>query len=218
MVQQDRGDDRAACIQGLAGQGAQVCHLLDLVLEDPRKSCAFIGDYRCSSHKHKTDLSCCLSYSIVLKGKETIEAIDQDALDKIESAQSGVKVLTGVTVDDLNVSEQTVTLNSGKVLKYGKVLLATGGVPKTLPVLQGAGADKVTTFRSVEDFKKLHSLVKASNKKIVIVGGGFLGSELAVAISHYGKIIFCGIELWRNWIDFSRADFCGSLFFFTGNQ
>ncbi|GJJ78348.1 apoptosis-inducing factor 1 [Entomortierella parvispora] len=125
--------------------------------------------------------------NIVLKGKETIETIDQDALDKIESAQSGVRVLTGVTVEDLNVSEQSITLNSGKVLKYGKVLLATGGVPKTLPVLQGAGADKVTTFRSVEDFKKLHSLVKAANKKIVIVGGGFLGSELAVAVSHYGK-------------------------------
>ncbi|KAG0043087.1 Apoptosis-inducing factor 1, mitochondrial [Gryganskiella cystojenkinii] len=125
--------------------------------------------------------------NIILQGKEKIEAIDQDALDKIESAQSGVKVLTGVTVDDLNVAEQSITLNNGKVLKYGKVLLATGGVPKTLPVLKGAGKDKVTTFRSVEDFKQLHSLVKSSGKKIVIVGGGFLGSELAVAISHYGK-------------------------------
>ncbi|KAF9122386.1 Apoptosis-inducing factor 1, mitochondrial, partial [Mortierella sp. 14UC] len=67
------------------------------------------------------------------------------------------------------------------------VLLATGGVPKTLPVLQGAGEGKVTTFRSVEDFKKLHSLVKSADKKIVVVGGGFLGSELAVAVSHYGK-------------------------------
>ncbi|KAG0255823.1 Apoptosis-inducing factor 1, mitochondrial [Mortierella polycephala] len=125
--------------------------------------------------------------NIVLQGKEKIESLDQETLEKIESAESGVKLLTGVTVSDLNVAEQTITLNSGKVLKYGKVLLATGGVPKTLPVLAGAGEGKVTTFRSVEDFKKLHALVKSADKRIVIVGGGFLGSELAVAISHYGK-------------------------------
>ncbi|KAG0063541.1 Apoptosis-inducing factor 1, mitochondrial [Linnemannia elongata] len=125
--------------------------------------------------------------NIVLHGKETIQSIDQEALEKIESAESGVKLLTGATVEDLNIAEQSLTLNNGKVLKYGKVLLATGGVPKTLPVLKGAGEGKVTTFRSVEDFKKLHSLVESANKKIVIVGGGFLGSELAVAVSHYGK-------------------------------
>ncbi|KAF9163616.1 Apoptosis-inducing factor 1, mitochondrial [Mortierella sp. AD010] len=125
--------------------------------------------------------------NIVLHGKENIESLDQDALDKIESAESGVKLLTGATVSDLNVSEQTITLGSGKILKYGKVLLATGGVPKTLNVLKGAGEDKVTTFRSVEDFKKLHALVKSGEKKIAIVGGGFLGSELSVAVSQYGR-------------------------------
>ncbi|KAG0356528.1 Apoptosis-inducing factor 1, mitochondrial [Podila minutissima] len=125
--------------------------------------------------------------NIVLQGKEKIDTLNQEDLEKIESAESGVKLLTGVTVSDLNVAEQSITLNNGKVLKYGKVLLATGGVPKTLPVLKGASADKVSTFRSVEDFKHLHSLVKSSDKKIVVVGGGFLGSELAVAISHYGK-------------------------------
>ncbi|KAF9105120.1 Apoptosis-inducing factor 1, mitochondrial [Mortierella sp. AM989] len=125
--------------------------------------------------------------NIVLHGKEKIESLNLDALDKIESAESGVKLLTSQTVSDLNISEQTITLSSGKTLKYGKVLLATGGIPKTLPVLSGAGEDKVTTFRTVEDFKKLHALVKSSEKKIVIVGGGFLGSELAVAISQYGK-------------------------------
>lgn len=123
----------------------------------------------------------------MLQGKENIDAVTLEALEQIESAESGVKLLTGTTVTDLNVAEQTITLNNGKTLKYGKVLLATGGVPKTLPVLQGAGEGKVTTYRSVEDFKKLHQLVKSSNKKIAVVGGGFLGSELSVALAHYGK-------------------------------
>ncbi|KAF9423477.1 Apoptosis-inducing factor 1, mitochondrial [Podila epigama] len=125
--------------------------------------------------------------NIVLQGKEKIETLTHEEFEKIESAESGVKLLTGVRVSDLNVTEQSITLGNGKVIKYGKVLLATGGVPKTLPVLKGAGTGKVTTFRSVEDFKHLHALVKSTGKKIVVVGGGFLGSELAVAISHYGK-------------------------------
>ncbi|KAG0297614.1 Apoptosis-inducing factor 1, mitochondrial, partial [Dissophora globulifera] len=124
--------------------------------------------------------------NIVLQGQESIDMLTADALDKIEFAESGAKLLTGTTVTDLNVAEQTITLSSGKTLKYGKILLATGGVPKSLPVLKGA-EDKVSTFRSVEDFKKLHALVQSKDKKIVIVGGGFLGSELAVAVSHYGK-------------------------------
>lgn len=130
-----------------------------------------------------------LPNSIVLHGKETIQSINQEALEKIESAESGVKLLTGTTVENLNIAEQSLTLNNGKVLKYGKVLLATGGTPKTLPVLQGASEGKVTTFRSVEDFKKLHALVNSADKKIVIVGGGFLGSELAVAVSHFGTTL-----------------------------
>ncbi|KAF9359501.1 Apoptosis-inducing factor 1, mitochondrial [Mortierella sp. NVP85] len=125
--------------------------------------------------------------NIVLQGKENIDTLTLDTLEQIESAESGAKLLTGTTVTDLNVAEQTITLNNGKTLKYGKVLLATGGIPKTLPVLQGAGEGKVTTYRSVEDFKKLHALVKSSNKKIAVVGGGFLGSELSVALAHYGK-------------------------------
>ncbi|KAG0222201.1 apoptosis-inducing factor, mitochondrion-associated, C-term-domain-containing protein [Mortierella sp. GBAus27b] len=124
--------------------------------------------------------------NIVLHGKETLDTLTVEGLENVETAE-GVKVLTGATVTDLNVADQTVTLNNGKTLKYGKVLLATGGVPKTLAVLQNAGEGKVTTYRSVEDFKKLHELVKSSGKKIAIVGGGFLGSELAVALAHYGK-------------------------------
>lgn len=123
----------------------------------------------------------------MLQGKEKIDTLTQEALTQIPSAESGVRLLTGTTVTDLDVAEQTITLNNGKTLKYGKVLLATGGVPKTLPVLQSAGEGKVTTYRSVEDFKKLHQLVKSADKKIAVVGGGFLGSELAVALAHFGK-------------------------------
>ncbi|KAI9319864.1 apoptosis-inducing factor, mitochondrion-associated, C-term-domain-containing protein [Dichotomocladium elegans] len=81
----------------------------------------------------------------------------------------------------LNVEDHTVTLEDGSVIYYNKVLLATGGSPKLLPN-QPKDIANVTTFRTVDDFKKLNKIAKAG-AHIAVVGGGFLGSELAVALA-----------------------------------
>ncbi len=55
-------------------------------------------------------------------------------------------------VVDLNVNKKTVTLNDGTLVKYDKCLLATGGKPKNLRVVEDAGpnvAKHVTLFRNV---------------------------------------------------------------------
>lgn len=64
-------------------------------------------------------------------------------------------------------------------------MLATGGVPKKLPS-QKAEDGNVTTFRTINDFQKLDKIAK-DGARIAVVGGGFLGSELAVALAHRGK-------------------------------
>jgi programmed cell death 8 (apoptosis-inducing factor) len=46
----------------------------------------------------------------------------------------------------------------------------------------------VTTFRTVDDLRKLDAVAK-KNAHIVVVGGGFLGSELAVALAHRGMAV-----------------------------
>jgi programmed cell death 8 (apoptosis-inducing factor) len=75
------------------------------------------------------------------------------------------------------------------VVVYDKCLLATGGTPKSLAVLDDASDEvkqHVNLFRTTKDFERLKALAGKS-KKIAVVGGGFLGSELAVALAHYGK-------------------------------
>ncbi|KAF7732580.1 Apoptosis-inducing factor 1, mitochondrial [Apophysomyces ossiformis] len=84
-------------------------------------------------------------------------------------------------VTGLNVEDHTVTLKDGSVIYYNKVLIATGGTPKKLPG-QGDHA-QVTTYRSVKDFQKLETIAK-NGANIAVIGGGFLGSELAVALAH----------------------------------
>lgn len=68
--------------------------------------------------------------------------------------------------------------------------MATGGEPKSLP--QAAGVANVSTYRTVDDFKKLDKIAK-NGAHIAVVGGGFLGSELAVALAKRGthvKLLF----------------------------
>ncbi|CDH58611.1 apoptosis-inducing factor mitochondrial [Lichtheimia corymbifera JMRC:FSU:9682] len=84
-------------------------------------------------------------------------------------------------VSKLNIEDHTVTLADGSVIYYNKVLLATGGEPKNLPN-QPKDVANVTTYRTVEDFKKLDKIAK-NGAHIAVVGGGFLGSELAVALA-----------------------------------
>lgn len=64
--------------------------------------------------------------------------------------------------------------------------MATGGEPKKLP--SQVDDKNVTTFRSIKDFQKLEKIAK-DGAHIVVVGGGFLGSELAVALAHKCKFV-----------------------------
>jgi len=72
---------------------------------------------------------------------------------------------------------------------FSQLLIATGGTPKVLPVMKTLApevAEHVTTYRKLSDFKKLEALTASGNKHIAVVGGGFLGSELACSLAHRG--------------------------------
>lgn len=94
----------------------------------------------------------------------------------------------------LNPSDQIITLNDGTKIHYAKLLLATGGNPNDLTIkienLDDNESELLSKFRSTKDFKALKSKIEnGSLKKIAILGGGFLGSELAFALAHYGNFL-----------------------------
>lgn len=101
----------------------------------------------------------------------------------------GVAVVRGYHVSKLDIPGHTAILDDGTEIKYGKCLIATGARPRNLDVFEKASPavkQKLSFYKSVSDFKNLRKVVDKSGS-IAVIGGGFLGSELSVALAHYGK-------------------------------
>ncbi|KAM8742342.1 apoptosis-inducing factor 1, mitochondrial isoform 4-T4 [Acanthopagrus schlegelii] len=108
--------------------------------------------------------------------------INPEELDSAENG--GVAVLTGKKVVHMDVRGNKVKLDDETEISYDKCLIATGGVPRNLQVIERAGDEvmkRTTLFRKIEDFKALDK-VSRNIQSVTIIGGGFLGSELACAL------------------------------------
>ncbi|KAM4620575.1 apoptosis-inducing factor 1, mitochondrial isoform 2-T2 [Polymixia lowei] len=104
--------------------------------------------------------------------------------DLASTENGGVAVLTGRKVLHMDVRGNKVQLDDDTEISYDKCLIATGGEPRNLQVIERAGEEvmkRTTLFRKIEDFKALDK-VSRNVKSITIIGGGFLGSELACAL------------------------------------
>ncbi|KAG6924835.1 apoptosis inducing factor, mitochondria associated 1, partial [Chelydra serpentina] len=107
----------------------------------------------------------------------------------------GVAVLSGKKVVHMDVRGNVVKLDDGTQISYDKCLIATGGSPRNLPAIERAGKDvqqRLTLFRKIEDFRALEKISREV-KSITIIGGGFLGSELACALGR--KVQTTGLEV-----------------------
>ncbi|XP_061224947.1 apoptosis-inducing factor 1, mitochondrial isoform X2 [Neopsephotus bourkii] len=109
--------------------------------------------------------------------------------DLLYVENGGVAVLCGKKVVHMDVRGNTVKLSDGTQISYDKCLIATGGSPRNLPAIERAGKDvqqRLTLFRKIEDYKKLEKISREV-KSITIIGGGFLGSELACALGRRAR-------------------------------
>lgn len=82
----------------------------------------------------------------------------------------------------IDPKNKTVKDSTGSEYTYGKLLVATGVSPRRLPFGEGL----INYYRTVADYKQLRSQAEIKNNFIVI-GGGFIGSEMAAALSMNGK-------------------------------
>ena len=112
-------------------------------------------------------------------GKKKVEEIflhDQKFYD-----QNKVTVESGISVTTLDPKQKSVTTNTGKQYRYQKLLLATGGVPRTLPI-PGGDLGGICYFRTLDDYLMMRR-ESTEGSSAVVIGGGFIGSEIAAALT-----------------------------------
>ncbi|MEX0594997.1 MAG: FAD/NAD(P)-binding oxidoreductase, partial [Candidatus Paceibacterota bacterium] len=105
-------------------------------------------------------------------------------------------------VNNLNPTEKSITLDNGEILNYDKVLIATGGVARTL-TQSGSNLEGVFPFQTLDDAIAVRDYIK-DKKKIAIVGGGFIGIEFVELLSNLEKQVTLIIRddwYWQGMID-----------------
>lgn len=99
-------------------------------------------------------------------------------------ARAGVTLRLGARVTAVHPDAHTVTTTQGETLTYGKLLLATGCAVRTLAI-PGGDLPKVFTLRTLADSDALRT-VQEHAKNALVVGGSFIGMELASAFAQKG--------------------------------
>ncbi|QRG09215.1 FAD-dependent oxidoreductase [Xanthobacter dioxanivorans] len=99
-------------------------------------------------------------------------------------ADAGAQVRTGVRVARIHPAEKRVDLADGSHLTYGALLIATGTRARALPV-PGADLPGVFSIRSIDDVKHFRAAA-LPGARLVIIGGGYIGLEVAAKARKLG--------------------------------
>ncbi len=106
-----------------------------------------------------------------------------DALDTVwrKTPDAGVDMHLGRSATRLDLQAKKVIDDRGVEFAFDKLLLATGGTPRRLPF----GGERVIYYRTLEDYRRLRALAEPG-RTFVVIGGGFIGSEIAAALAMQG--------------------------------
>ncbi|HVV70334.1 MAG TPA: FAD/NAD(P)-binding oxidoreductase, partial [Verrucomicrobiae bacterium] len=103
-----------------------------------------------------------------------------DSLESIwrKETEGHADLHLGRTIKALDLWRRQVTDDRGGTIGFDKLLLATGGTPRRLPF----GGDDIIYYRTVRDYLRVRELTQ-KGKRFAVLGGGFIGSEIAAALA-----------------------------------
>ncbi len=118
----------------------------------------------------------------LLRGETTLD----DALVRSQAAydDAAIELRLGVAAQRVDAAERAVELVDGERLAYDAVLVATGGRNRRPPI-PGIDLDGVLELRTVEDAERIRAAARQGGSAVV-VGLGFIGSEVAASLRALG--------------------------------
>ncbi|HUS83319.1 MAG TPA: FAD-dependent oxidoreductase, partial [Dehalococcoidia bacterium] len=115
-------------------------------------------------------------------GKKTVEQVFVH--DGQYYLNNGVDLALGDRAVALDEKQKLVVDSSGRGYHYEKLLLATGAIPRSLPV-PGSDLEGISYYRNLDDYVRVRTEA-TEGKSALVVGGGFIGSEIAAALNMNG--------------------------------
>ncbi|MER9177527.1 FAD-dependent oxidoreductase [Mesorhizobium sp. M0955] len=121
-----------------------------------------------------------------LKGETTAERLEFRPQEFY--AKAGIMVERGSSVTTFDRNSRNVRTSDGRSYSYSKLVLTTGSRARTLQEAMTDGLDGILTLRTIADADRLRSAL-ASAKRIVVVGGGYVGLEVASVAVRMGNAV-----------------------------
>ncbi|GCE28901.1 pyridine nucleotide-disulfide oxidoreductase [Dictyobacter alpinus] len=94
--------------------------------------------------------------------------------------------LLGVAATNLNLSEHVVELADGRRIPFDRLLITTGTRARPWPDAEQMALDGVFSIRTLDDGQRLREVLAANPKRVLVIGAGFTGSEVASVCRELG--------------------------------
>ena len=128
-----------------------------------------------------------------------------------ETAQAGATLHLSRRIERLDVDAKQAVDDEGQVYAYDKLLLATGGRPRRLP---SDHRGEIIYYRTLDDYRQVAKLAE-EKERFAVIGGGFIGSELAAALTMNGKQVvmaFPETGICRNLFPVDLAEYLNDIY------
>ena len=119
----------------------------------------------------------------LLLGEMSVEQLTLRNPNALEKKR--IKLLTDSRVTAIDRSAHQLMLADGKVQPYAKLALATGSRARNLPI-EGTQLAGVYRLRTLDDVLAIQQALESA-RRITVIGGGFIGLEMAAVASKLGK-------------------------------
>lgn len=106
---------------------------------------------------------------------------------------AGINTVTD-QVSSVDFLTKKVMTKSGKDFPYTKLVIATGGSPRNLPLEGFKDLENIFQLRTIHHTKNIVSAIGEKGKKIVIIGSSFIGMEVANCTSKDNDVTVVGME------------------------
>jgi 3-phenylpropionate/trans-cinnamate dioxygenase ferredoxin reductase component len=96
--------------------------------------------------------------------------------------EHGAELVLGRRIVSLDLGAHTAVDDTGEEYRYERLVLATGGTPRRL----GGDDERFTYYRTLEHYRRVRGQ-SDEGASFLVVGGGFIGSEIAAALRSQGR-------------------------------